>query len=142
MKSVEELEVESREDVKETYDDWFDRLDDVRRQYDLPEDYVLYVGTIEPRKNILRTARALDRLLAEGRIDEKVMFLVVGSKGWFYDEILKGLEELPHRDNIRLVGSVFGENLSLFRTSHTSSANALFVSVNLTFYLAAAVAET
>lgn len=89
-----------------------ERLGDVRRLYDLPDDYVLYVGTIEPRKNILRTAQAVDRLLAEGRIDEQVMFLIVGSKGWFYDEILNGIEKLPFRKNIRLVGPVFGEDLA------------------------------
>ncbi len=89
-----------------------ERLEDVRRHYDLPDEYVLYVGTIEPRKNILRTAQAIDRLLAEGRIDEQVMFLIVGSKGWFYDEILKGIEKLSFRKNIRLVGPVFGEDLA------------------------------
>ena len=89
-----------------------EHLEDVRRQYDLPDDYVLYVGTIEPRKNILRTAQAMDRLLAEGRIDERVMFLVVGSKGWYYDEILSGIKRLPHGKNIRLVGPAFGGDLA------------------------------
>jgi glycosyltransferase involved in cell wall biosynthesis len=88
------------------------RLEDVRKRYDLPDDYVLYVGTIEPRKNILRTAQAVNQLLAEGRIHEKVKFLVVGNKGWFYDEILDGIEKLQHRDNIRLVGPAFGEDLA------------------------------
>lgn len=89
-----------------------EHLEDVRRRYDLPDNYVLYVGTIEPRKNILRTAQAIDRLLAEGRIDERVMFLVVGSKGWYYDEILSGIEKLPHGKNIRLVGPAFGGDLA------------------------------
>jgi len=89
-----------------------ERLESVRRQYNLPDDYVLYVGTIEPRKNILRTAQAMDRLLSEGRIHEKVMFLVVGNKGWFYDEILSGIEKLTHRDNIRLVGPAYGGDLA------------------------------
>lgn len=89
-----------------------EHLEDVRRRYDLPNNYVLYVGTIEPRKNILRTAQAIDRLLAEGRIDERVMFLVVGSKGWYYDEILSGIEKLPHGKNIRLVGPAFGGDLA------------------------------
>lgn len=89
-----------------------ERLKAVRRRFDLPADYVLYVGTIEPRKNILRTAQAIDRLLAQGRIHDEVMFLVVGNKGWFYDEILNGIEQLPHRDNVRLVGPAFGEDLA------------------------------
>ncbi|MBW2296842.1 MAG: glycosyltransferase family 4 protein [Deltaproteobacteria bacterium] len=87
------------------------QLEDVRRRYDLPDNYILYVGTIEPRKNILRTAQAFDRLIDSGRIGDDVQFLIVGGKGWFYDDILNGIEKLPHRTNIRLVGWVLGEDL-------------------------------
>lgn len=89
-----------------------ERLEAVRRTHGLPETYLLYVGTIEPRKNILRTAQAFDRLLAEGRIPPESEFLVVGSKGWFYKEILDGITSLTHRDRIRLTGPIYGEDLA------------------------------
>jgi glycosyltransferase involved in cell wall biosynthesis len=89
-----------------------DRLETVRRAYRLPEIYVLYVGTIEPRKNILRTAQAFNRLLNEGRIPPESEFLIVGSKGWFYKEILQGIEVLTHNDRIRLIGPIYGEDLA------------------------------
>jgi len=98
------------------------QLDGVRKKYNLSDSYVLYVGTIEPRKNILRTAQAFDRLIAEGRIDDRMQFLIVGGKGWFYDEILKGIEDLPHRANIRLAGSAFGEDLAGIYQSATVMA--------------------
>ncbi len=98
------------------------KLEDVRKRYDLPDDYVLYVGTIEPRKNILRTAQAFDRLIDSGRIGDDVHFLIVGGKGWFYDEILNGIEKLPHRANIRIVGSAFGEDLAGIYQSATVMA--------------------
>ena len=50
------------------------------------------------------------------------MFLVVGNKGWFYDEILSGIEKLPHRNNIRLVGPAFGEDLAGIYQSATVMA--------------------
>lgn len=89
-----------------------DRLETVRRQYQLPKTYLLYVGTIEPRKNILRTAQAFDRLLSAGRIPSTSEFLVVGSKGWFYKEILTGIAALDHRERIRLTGPIYGEDLA------------------------------
>lgn len=89
-----------------------ERLETVRRTYRLPETYALYVGTIEPRKNILRTAQAFDRLIDEGRIPPESEFLVVGSKGWFFKEILQGIEALRHKDRIRLTGPVYGEDLA------------------------------
>ena len=87
-------------------------LAEIRRRYHLPDTYVLFVGTIEPRKNILRTAQAFDRLMAEGRIDGKVKFLIVGGKGWFYDKILNGIARLAYRDNIQIVGQVPGVDLA------------------------------
>jgi glycosyltransferase involved in cell wall biosynthesis len=89
-----------------------DRLAEVRRTYRLPQTYLLYVGTIEPRKNILRTAQAFDRLLDGGRIPPECEFLVVGSKGWFYKEILRGLAALKHKGHIRLTGPIYGEDLA------------------------------
>lgn len=89
-----------------------ERLAEIRRKYDLPEIYVVYVGTIEPRKNILRTAQAFDRLLDAGRIPPESEFLIVGSKGWFYKEILQGIAALRHRQKIRLTGPIYGEDLA------------------------------
>ncbi|MEJ2661392.1 MAG: glycosyltransferase family 1 protein, partial [Desulfobacteraceae bacterium] len=86
-----------------------ERLSEVRKAYQLPQAYVLYVGTIEPRKNILRTAQAFDRLLDAGRIPSECEFLVVGSQGWFYKEILDGIAALRHRVRIRLTGPIYGE---------------------------------
>jgi glycosyltransferase involved in cell wall biosynthesis len=48
-----------------------------RRRYDLPHRFVLWTGTIEPRKNLPRLLRAFDRL------DTKdVELVLVGPKGW------------------------------------------------------------
>jgi glycosyltransferase involved in cell wall biosynthesis len=99
------------------FDDLFqplaqDHLAKIRQAHHLPQTYILYVGTIEPRKNILRTARAFDRLLETGRIPPECEFLIVGSKGWFYKEILEGIGALRHRDRIRLTGPIYGEDLA------------------------------
>lgn len=51
----------------------------VRRRYQLPERYVLHVGTIEPRKNIRRALEAGELLRARG-IDASLV--LVGQQGW------------------------------------------------------------
>jgi glycosyltransferase involved in cell wall biosynthesis len=48
----------------------------VRSTYALPERFVLYVGTVEPRKNISRLARATASL------DEPLPLVVAGAQGW------------------------------------------------------------
>lgn len=51
-------------------------IDRVRRDHALPERFVLFVGTMEPRKNLVRLAEAVARL------DDTVPLVVVGADGW------------------------------------------------------------
>jgi len=51
-------------------------IERVRGVYDLPDRFVLFVGTIEPRKNLTRLAEAVARL------DEPIDLVVVGAQGW------------------------------------------------------------
>ena len=58
----------------------------VRRKYGLPERFVLYVGTLEPRKNLLRVIGAYGRLRRKG-IDQALV--LAGGKGWLCDDIIE-----------------------------------------------------
>lgn len=64
----------------------------VRRRYGLPERYVIFVGTIEPRKNLSRLLEALC-LLHEGGDD--VRLVIVGRRGWLYEDFFRRLQKLP-----------------------------------------------
>ncbi len=44
-----------------------DKLQDVRRRYNLPERFILFVGSIEERKNLLLVAKAIKRMVDGGR---------------------------------------------------------------------------
>ena len=73
-----------------------------------------YVGNIEPRKNILKLAQAYNSLWECSAIDQDVQLLIVGQKGWYYKEILNGIDALPSREQIKLIGPVYGEDLAGF----------------------------
>ena len=88
------------------------RLDEIRKKYELPRDYVLYVGNIEPRKNVLELAQAFNSMKESSSIDKDVHLLIVGQKGWFYKDIFDGIDALPCREQIRFVGPVYGEDLA------------------------------
>lgn len=85
-----------------------DRVDAVRRRYGLPSRYVLAVGTLEPRKNLIRLVDACGSLFAQEIIDALVL---VGSKGWLYEGFFRHLETLPWRDRVLLPGFVDDEDL-------------------------------
>jgi glycosyltransferase involved in cell wall biosynthesis len=87
-------------------------LQNIRSTYELPNHYILYVGNIEPRKNILRLAQAFDFLMASGKIDRETELVVAGQKGWFYKEIFTGIDRLKSREKIRFLGPVYGRDLA------------------------------
>lgn len=63
----------------------------IRNQFALPSDYLLYVGTIEERKNLLRIVVSMD----EGNID--CPLVVVGRKTAYYSQVKNYIEK--HRMN-------------------------------------------
>ena len=52
------------------------QIDEVRRRYSLPGEYLLFVGTVEPRKNLRRLVAALSTL------ESPPPLVVVGAEGW------------------------------------------------------------
>ena len=90
------------------------KLDEIKIKFKLPGDYILYVGNIEPRKNILKLAQAFNSLQESSYIDKDVHLLIVGQMGWYYKEIIDGIDSLSSRDKIKLVGPIYGEDLAGF----------------------------
>jgi glycosyltransferase involved in cell wall biosynthesis len=62
----------------------------VLRKYGLPERYILFVGTIEPRKNLTRFLDVYSALYKEGLTDA---FVVVGKRGWLEGDFFRRLED-------------------------------------------------
>jgi glycosyltransferase involved in cell wall biosynthesis len=59
------------------------KLETIRRQYHLPDQYLLYVGTLEPRKNLKRLLQAIRRLHDAGI---PVPLVIAGPQGWMMDD--------------------------------------------------------
>ena len=83
-----------------------------RRAKGLPERYWLYLGTLEPRKNLPLLVRAYARWLAEsGPANRDVKLVLAGGKGWFYAEIFRLVETLGLRGQVIFPGFVPGQEL-------------------------------
>lgn len=80
----------------------------VRQKYDLPERFLLAVGTIEPRKNLARLVQALAELR---RDDRRLHLVVVGSKGWLYDDFFERIKALGQEEAVHFPGYVPDEDL-------------------------------
>jgi glycosyltransferase involved in cell wall biosynthesis len=81
----------------------------IRDRYGLPDSYILYVGTIQPRKNIGSLIEAYARLrLAAGGTPQLV---IVGRKGWLYDRLFERIAELGLTEDVFFTGFVPDEDL-------------------------------
>jgi len=84
------------------------RVESVRRALGLPPRYVLSVGTIEPRKNLGRVLAAFGQLRDEDLVDALV---IVGKKGWLYDDFFARLDRSPAKQAVIFPGWVADEDL-------------------------------
>ncbi|MFH1479383.1 MAG: glycosyltransferase family 1 protein [Candidatus Omnitrophota bacterium] len=73
------------------------------------KDYILFVGTIEPRKNIKNLIKAFELLKKEHSIKEKLY--IVGMKGWMYEDVFKEYEGSEFKKDIVFKGRVDHDEL-------------------------------
>lgn len=59
-------------------------IGDVRQQFDLPERYFLFMGTLQPRKNIARLVRAYAAY--RSMTSDPAGLVLAGNRGWLFDE--------------------------------------------------------
>ncbi len=82
----------------------------VRAKYNLPDHFILYVGTVEPRKNLTTLLEAY--IAVRERITQFPLSLViVGKKGWLYTSFFHRLRELGLEKQVLLTGYVPDEDL-------------------------------
>jgi glycosyltransferase involved in cell wall biosynthesis len=88
----------------------------VRAHYRIGGDYILAVGSIQPRKNLTRLVRAYSAL-RRARPNAKLPQLVlVGKKAWLYDETLRAIAECGSARDVSLTGYVPEEDLPALYT--------------------------
>lgn len=72
-----------------------------RAEKGLPDRYILYLGTLEPRKNLIRLIRAYNRLRDPG-----LHLVLAGAQGWFYEGVFAEVERLGLKDRVHFPGFV------------------------------------
>ena len=75
-----------------------------RHEKGLPERFILFLGTLEPRKNIISLLKAYARLAASG--GSIPALVIAGAKGWFYREIFAAVEKLDLEERVIFAGYV------------------------------------
>lgn len=82
----------------------------ITEKFHISKPYILYVGTIEPRKNLVRLIQAFDYLKRRHHIAHQLV--LAGGKGWQNEEIYQIAEEVQAREDIIFTGYISAEEKS------------------------------
>ncbi|HUN66160.1 MAG TPA: glycosyltransferase family 1 protein [Bacteroidota bacterium] len=86
----------------------------IRKKYSLPGRFILYLGTIEPRKNITGLATAYAALPAS--LQREVPLVIAGGGGWFTETIYSRIRNLETAGRISFIEYVPQEDLPALYT--------------------------
>jgi glycosyltransferase involved in cell wall biosynthesis len=82
------------------------------KRYDLSSGFVLFVGTLEPRKNLPMVIQAYAQLRQKWHVD--VPLILIGNKGWMFEDIFATIEALNLQDYVRHLTGIVDEELAHF----------------------------
>ncbi len=82
------------------------KLEKTKVKFSLPDKFFLFVGSIEPRKNLISLLKAYN--LLDSLIQDSYPLILVGAKGWKNDDIM---QEIDKSKQIRYLGYVEDKEL-------------------------------
>lgn len=93
------------------------RMKNLNQKFTISENYILFVGTLQPRKNIARLIDAFSQVLKVTK-KKDLQLVIVGKKGWQYEEILEAPEKFHVSENVKFLDFVSDDDLpSLYKNA-------------------------
>jgi glycosyltransferase involved in cell wall biosynthesis len=80
------------------------KIDKIKKKYKIRGDYILFVGTIQPRKNLVRLIEAFKLVLDQS--SERLDLVLAGKLGWMYDKIVSAPKRLGIGRRVKFLGHV------------------------------------
>jgi glycosyltransferase involved in cell wall biosynthesis len=86
-----------------------------RTRLGVEDDFLLFVGTLEPRKNLLTLLKAFSEILRDNRF--RTQLIVAGGEGWLMEETFAFVRAAGIADRVKLIGYVNDEELRALYSS-------------------------
>ncbi|MDM8530669.1 glycosyltransferase family 1 protein [Anaerolineales bacterium HSG25] len=92
-------------------DETLTRIDDraevetVKNRYKIEGDYLLYIGTLQPRKNLLRLLDAFSSV-TRALENRQIKLVLAGGQGWLYNEIFSRTQQLRLTEQVIFTGYI------------------------------------
>jgi glycosyltransferase involved in cell wall biosynthesis len=107
----------------------------VRNKYGIHGGFLLYWGTLQPRKNLSRLIEALGKLK-----ETRLKLVIAGKRGWLYDQILEQAQKIGLENRVIFTGYVSQEDIpALIKASRALVLPSLYEGFGMTVVEAQAV---
>lgn len=100
----ENIEVVMEGVSKEYFEDYSHLFPELREKFSLPDKYVYFVGSLEPRKNLSTLIRAIAHL--KQTQSDTIKLVISGQKSWLFEGVYKLIEELGMQNDVIFTGPV------------------------------------
>lgn len=87
-------------------------------KYKIDKNFFLYLGTLEPRKNLITLVKAFEKYREENLGEENLV--IAGGKGWRFEETQEYINHSKWRDNILQLGYVSNEEKAVLMSKTTA----------------------
>jgi glycosyltransferase involved in cell wall biosynthesis len=82
---------------------------ELRQRLRVENDFLLFVGTLEPRKNLLTLLKAFARIIGHG--DLRPQLVIAGGEGWLMDDMFAFIRKSGITERLRFTGYLSDEEL-------------------------------
>jgi glycosyltransferase involved in cell wall biosynthesis len=79
-------------------------IEKVKKKYSLPKEYLLHIGTLEPRKNLDFLIEAFAEVISKGNDD--LGLVITGKKGWYYEGLFEKVKNLSLEHRVIFTGYI------------------------------------
>jgi glycosyltransferase involved in cell wall biosynthesis len=93
-------------------------MNQLKSKYHVSDNYILFVGTLQPRKNISRLIEAFAASLNDVKLStdlrKDLQLVVIGKKGWLYEEILEAPRKFGVEGRVKFLEGINDDELAIF----------------------------
>jgi alpha-1,3-rhamnosyl/mannosyltransferase len=93
----------------------FEQTVEIRKRLSIADHFLLFVGTLEPRKNLLTLLRAFEQILRQTSL--RPQLVIAGGEGWLMEEMFAFIKSAGIEDRLRLTGYLADEDLCALYSS-------------------------
>jgi glycosyltransferase involved in cell wall biosynthesis len=89
-------------------------MNQLQAKYHISKNFILFVGTLQPRKNIVRLIEAFSKVISAQGNPEVLQLVIIGKKGWQYEDILNAPEKFGVEEQVKFLENVPDNDLDIF----------------------------